>query len=119
MPWPLAQAALQRAWVAGGGVSRVQKMPAFAPLDKSRLTWLTHEECTFHIFYQLSQNKAFHTLLDSFGNSKTPLSTNASCHGHWLERHFNEHGQQVVGIKSAKNACVCAARQVLPYLAHP
>jgi len=45
---PLARAAFQRAW---GGIDRA-KMPAFAPLDKSRLTRLTHEERTFHIFYQ-------------------------------------------------------------------
>jgi len=47
---PLARAAFQRAW-GGGGINRA-KMPAFAPLDKSHLTQLTHEERTFHIFYQ-------------------------------------------------------------------
>jgi len=43
---PLAQAAFQQAW---GGIDRA-KMPAFALLDKSHLTQLTHEERTFHIF---------------------------------------------------------------------
>jgi len=51
-----------------GGIDSA-KMPAFALPDKSRLTQLIHE-CTFHIFYQLSRNKALHTLLNSFGNSK-------------------------------------------------
>ena len=107
----------------GGGVSRVQKMPVFAPLDKSRLTWLTHEERTFHIFYQLSQNKVLHTLPDSFRNFKTPLSTNASRHGSWLDLRFNEHGRKVRGrgggYQECKNACICAAQQVPPYWVHP
>ena len=78
-------------------------MPAFALLDKSHLTWLTHEERTFHIFYQLSQNKVLHTLPDSFRNFKTPLSTNASHHGSWLNLQFNKHGWRGRGgIKSAK-----------------
>ena len=37
-------------------------------------------------------------LLNPFGNSKTLMNANASCHGRRLELHFNEHGH----IKSAK-----------------
>lgn len=44
-------------------------------------------------------NARIHTdLLNLFGNSKTLLNVNASCHGHWPELHFSEHGH----IKSAK-----------------
>jgi chitin synthase len=39
------------------------------------------------------QIKAFHTLLDSFGNAKTLLNPNASRHGRYLEMHFNERGR--------------------------
>lgn len=37
-------------------------------------------------------------LFNSFGNSKTLMNANASCHGRWLKLHFKEHGR----IKNAK-----------------
>ena len=87
-----------------GGIESA-KMLTFA-LDKFRLTRLTHEKCTFYIFYQPGQIKAFHMLLDSFGDSKTSLNVNTSHHRCWLELHFNEHGRKGVrrrgGIESTK-----------------
>ena len=46
----------------------------------------------------LSSNQSTPHTSQLVGNSKTLLNANASCHGRWLELHFNEHGH----IKSAK-----------------
>jgi chitin synthase len=39
------------------------------------------------------QIKAFDTVLVSFGNAKTLMNPNASCHGRYLELHFNKRGR--------------------------
>jgi len=60
-------------------------------------------------------------LLDSFGDSKTLLSANASCHGHWLELHFNEHGWKGGrgrGNESAKVLAFALYRSGLTRLIH-
>ena len=60
------------------------------------------------------QIKALHTLLDSFGNSKTLLNANASRHGRWLELHFNERGR----IESAKVLAFALDKSRLARLTH-
>lgn len=61
-----------------------------------------------------SQIKALHTLLDAFGNSKTPLSPNASRHGRYLELHFNDRGR----IESAKVLAFALDKSRLSRLTH-
>jgi len=118
--WVLDQAVLQQVWAEGRWGTKSAKMLVFV-LNKSGLTWLIHEERTFHIFYQLSWNQALHMLLDSFGDSKTLLSANASCHGHWLELHFNECGWKGGwgrGNESAKVLAFALYRSGLTWLIH-
>ncbi|KAI6101709.1 glycosyltransferase family 2 protein [Pisolithus croceorrhizus] len=61
-----------------------------------------------------SQVKALHTLLDAFGNSKTPLNPNASRHGRYLELHFNDRGR----IESAKVLAFALDKSRLTRLTH-
>ncbi|KAI6042199.1 glycosyltransferase family 2 protein [Pisolithus marmoratus] len=61
-----------------------------------------------------SQIKALHTLLDAFGNSKTPLNPNASRHGRYLELHFSDRGR----IESAKVLAFALDKSRLTRLTH-
>lgn len=60
------------------------------------------------------QIKAFSTLLDSFGNTKTLLNPNASRHTRYLELHFNTRGR----IESAKVLAFALDKSRLTRLTH-
>ncbi|KAG1857448.1 glycosyltransferase family 2 protein [Suillus subluteus] len=60
------------------------------------------------------QIKAFTTLLDSFGNTKTLLNPNASRHTRYLELHFNDRGR----IESAKVLAFALDKSRLTRLTH-
>ncbi|KAG6370187.1 hypothetical protein JVT61DRAFT_12334 [Boletus reticuloceps] len=61
-----------------------------------------------------SQVKALHTLLGAFGNAKTVSNPNASCHGYYLELHFNDRGR----IESAAVLPFALDKSRLSRLAH-
>ncbi|KAF8868757.1 chitin synthase [Gymnopilus junonius] len=60
------------------------------------------------------QIKAMHTVLDSFGNAKTLMSSNASRHGRYLELHFSDRGR----INAAKVLTFDLDKSRLTKLAH-
>ncbi|KAF8839315.1 glycosyltransferase family 2 protein [Paxillus ammoniavirescens] len=61
-----------------------------------------------------SQIKAFHTLLDSFGNAKTVMNPNASRHSRYVELHFSDRGR----IESAKVLAFALDKSRLTRLSH-
>jgi len=97
--------------LASEGISRV---PKYSHLHWTSPTLLGSPMSTFHIFYQSGQVKSPHTLLNSFGNSKTLVNMNASHHGHWLKLHFSERER----IESAKVLAFALDKPHLTRLTH-